>query len=177
MSGDEQPDGDPVASLLACYDDALPVVYGYVLRRCTDRAVAEDVTSETFLAAMDAARNGTSVPGTGWLIGIARHKLADHWRRMQRTPLPTDDLPDQTVDRWDAELDRIVAEYTMSRLAPMYRAALTLRYVDDLPVADCATILDRTHGATEALLTRAKRAFRAAYPDQQPQPSRGGGHA
>jgi RNA polymerase sigma-70 factor (ECF subfamily) len=38
-----------------------------------------------------------------------------------------------------------------------------LRYVDDLPVADVATALDRTVRATEALLVRARRAFRALY--------------
>ena len=38
------------------YDEALPAVYGYVIHRCADRRVAEDVTSETFLAAMDSVR-------------------------------------------------------------------------------------------------------------------------
>ena len=41
---------------MALYDDALPAVYGYFVRRCGDRGAAEDLTSETFLAAMDAAR-------------------------------------------------------------------------------------------------------------------------
>lgn len=170
------PDG-----LLAVYDDALPAVYGFVVRRCGDRAVAEDVTSETFLAAMDTVRRDTSTePSTPWLIGIARHKLADHWRRMQRTPEPVDDLPESADDAWDAHLDAMVAHHTLATLSPIHRSALTLRYVDDLPVAQCAEILDRTVGATEALLTRAKRAFRAAYPDHQPDhtpSSRRGGRA
>jgi RNA polymerase sigma-70 factor, ECF subfamily len=45
--------GEP---LLAAYDVALPEVYGYLLPRCGDRAVAEDLTAETFLAAVDAVR-------------------------------------------------------------------------------------------------------------------------
>lgn len=165
-------------ALLSVYDEALPSVYGYVVRRCADRAVAEDVTSETFLAAMDTVRRDASaVPSTPWLIGIARHKLADHWRRMRRTPEPVDELPETTDDDWDAHLDRMVAHHTLATLGPAHRAVLTLRYVDDLPVADCAQILDRTVGATEALLTRAKRAFRAAYPENEFQSSRRGGHA
>ena len=152
-------------ALLDLYDEALPAVYGYVVRRCTDRRVAEDVTSETFLAAMDTVRRDDDTrPTTPWLIGVARHKLADHWRRAQRTPEPVPDLPDTGTDEWDAHLDRIVAEQTLARLAPIHRSVLTLRYVDGLPVADCAHILDRTVGATEALLTRAKRAFRQEYP-------------
>ncbi|MFP3670944.1 sigma factor, partial [Priestia sp. SIMBA_032] len=74
-------------ALLALYDEALPAVYGYLIRRAGDRNVAEDITSDTFLAAMDRARVDDSVePSIPWLIGIARHKLADHWRKMQRTP-------------------------------------------------------------------------------------------
>jgi RNA polymerase sigma-70 factor (ECF subfamily) len=41
--------------------------------------------------------------------------------------------------------------------------ALTLRYLDAQPVAVVAAQLDRTVGATEALLTRSKVAFRRAY--------------
>lgn len=171
-------DDSGAQALLAVYDEALPAVYGYVLRRCSDRRVAEDVTSETFLAAMDTVRRDPDTrPGVGWLIGVARHKLADHWRRSQRTPEPVGDVPEKAHDEWDTHLDTMVAHHTLRQLAPMHRAVLTLRYVDDLPVATCAAVLDRTVGATEALLTRAKRAFRAAYPQSDTQTAGRGGHA
>lgn len=157
--------GSGAGALLEIYDDAVPVVYGYLLRRCRDTAVAEDLTSETFLAAMDAARRGAMPSaGTAWLVGVARHKLADHWRRAARTATPVADVPETVHDGWDAELDRLVAEHVLARLTPLHRAVLTLRYVDDLTVADCAEHLGRTVSATEALLTRAKRDFRAHYP-------------
>ena len=47
--------------------------------------------------------------------------------------------------------------------APPHRAALTLRYLDDLPVPEVAALLGRTLHATEALLVRARAAFRRAY--------------
>ncbi|ETA05846.1 MULTISPECIES: RNA polymerase sigma factor [Gordonia] len=177
MSSDQAASSGP-EGLLAVYDQALPAVYGFVVRRCADRRTAEDVTSETFLAAMDSVRRHRDTePTTPWLIGIARHKLADHWRRAQRTPEPVEDVPDRGDDPWDAELDRMVAHHTLGQLSPIHRAVLTLRYVDDLPVGECAETLGRTVGATEALLTRAKRAFRAAYPEPQRQSSGRGGHA
>lgn len=43
-------------ALVALYDQALPDVYGYLASRCGSATVAEDLTSETFLAAVDAIR-------------------------------------------------------------------------------------------------------------------------
>jgi RNA polymerase sigma-70 factor (ECF subfamily) len=154
--------------LLRLYDPALPQVYGYLLRRCGRREIAEELTSETFLAAAAAVQRGDAPLDVGWLIGVARHKLADHWRRLAREERglravaadPTDQPPD---DPWDAELDTLRANETLARLAPQHRLALTLRYVDDLPVAQVAELLDRTLHATEALLVRARRAFRDRY--------------
>ena len=46
---------DPAFGLLKLYDDALPHVYGYLLARCGDTGLAEDLTAESFLAAVHAA--------------------------------------------------------------------------------------------------------------------------
>ncbi|MGV0834105.1 RNA polymerase sigma factor [Mycolicibacterium thermoresistibile] len=167
-----EPDPQPAPqALLGLYDEALPQVYGYFVRRCADRATAEDLTSETFLAAMDAAHRDARTPITvPWLIGVARHKLADHYRRRhQRQSIPVAEVPEATEpsDEWDAELDRIVAESVLARLPDHHRAVLALRYLDDCSVPECAQLIGRTVHATEALLVRARRAFRHAYPDRE----------
>lgn len=164
MSAAPSPPDAPRA-LLALYDQALPAVYGYFARRCGDRSTAEDLTSETFLAAMDTARKADppdiTVP---WLMGVARHKLADHFRRgRERRAVAVADVPEPSGDTWEAELDRIVAEATLRRLAEPHRAVLTLRYMDDCSVPECAELIGRTVHATEALLVRARRAFRNSY--------------
>lgn len=153
---------------MALYDEALPVVYGYFVRRCGDRGTAEDLTSDTFLAAMDAARKDVTPPmSVPWLIGVARHKLADHYRRRHdRFSVPVAEVPEHDpVDDWDAELDRIVAESVLARLPEHHRTVLALRYMDDCTVSECAELIGRTVHATEALLVRARRAFRAQYPE------------
>lgn len=158
---------DQGPALLALYDAALPEVYGYLVRRCEGAAVAEDLTAETFLAAVAAVQKG-SVPAmsTAWLIGVARHKLVDHWRRRARDErnlaAVADDL-DADDDPWEAHLDASVAHEVLARLGAHHRAALTLRYLDGLPVAEVAEHLGRTLHATEALLVRARLAFRRAY--------------
>lgn len=163
------PEPDQRAALLELYDSALPDVYGYLVARCGSAAVAEDLTSETFLAACDAIERG-SVPDLtiAWLIGVARHKLVDHWRRLAREErkLALVDT-DEVDDRWDAQLDVLRAHEVLAGLGPHHRSALVLRYLDGLPVPEVAAHLDRTVHATEALLVRARRAFRTAYGEEE----------
>ncbi len=162
---------DPAVGLLELYDEALPHVYGYLLARCGDAGLAEDLTAEAFLAAVHAVRKpGAPRPSIAWLIGVARHKLADHWRRAareQRGLRLLDHEPDPAEDPWETVLDRIRAREVLGRLGPHHQAALSLRYLDGLPVPEVARHLDRTVHATEALLVRARAAFRRIYEGEE----------
>jgi RNA polymerase sigma-70 factor (ECF subfamily) len=157
--------------LVALYDRALPQVYGYLLPRCGSASIAEEVTAETFMAAVTAAKRGTVADLTiAWLVGVARHKLVDHWRRMEREERSLSAVHggrDDVDDPWDAHLDADVAHAALSRLPSPQRAALTLRYLDGLPVADVANLLGRSVHATETLLVRARAAFRRAYEESE----------
>ena len=156
----------PDPGLLSLYDRALPEVYGYLLARCGQRALAEDLTAETFLAAVRAEADGGRQTTVPWLIGTARHKLVDHWRRLEREERSLrllDGGTSQSEDPWDEELDTLRAQQVLAELSPAHRAALTLRYLDDLPVPQVAALLGRTLHATEALLVRARTAFRLRY--------------
>jgi RNA polymerase sigma-70 factor (ECF subfamily) len=166
--------GEPAKDVfIAFYDQALPHVYGYLSSRCSDRAVAEEITSEVFLAAVDSARKEPAAPmSVPWAIGVARHKLVDHWRRESRKERGLRALAEEfgaaeADDPWDVRLDAMRARQLLDLLAPYHRAALTLRYLDDLSVPDIAAALGRTVHATEALLVRAKVAFRRAYEGEE----------
>ena len=163
--------GDQGMVLLEIYDEALPQVFGYLRPRCGDETTAEDLTAETFLAAVSAIER-QSVPQltTAWLIGVARHKLADHWRRRAREERKLrkveHETTDPTDDPWDARIDAAHAQEVLAGLGSHHRAALTLRYLDGLPVPEVARHLGRTVHATEALLVRARTAFRNAYGEE-----------
>jgi RNA polymerase sigma-70 factor, ECF subfamily len=156
----------------AVYPRALPQVYGYLLPRCGSTAVAEDLTAETFMAAVAAVGQGR-VRGAdvtvAWLVGVARHKLADHWRRAsreQRSLAAVATLAEDADDPWDEHLDAQVAHAALARLAGPQRAALTLRYLDGLPVSEVAACLGRSLHATETLLVRARAALRRVYQEE-----------
>ena len=156
--------------MVAIYHLALPQVYGYLLPRCGNAALAEDLTAETFVAAVGATRQGL-VPNVNvaWLVGIARHKLVDYWRRAareQRSLALVENDSEGVADPWEEWLDAEVAHAALSRLPPPQRAALTLRYLDGLPVADVASHLGRSLRATETLLARARAALRRIYVEE-----------
>lgn len=155
-------------ALLALYDRALPQVYGYLVSRCGDDALAEDLTAEAFLAAVDAVKRDAVPQLTiAWLVGVARHKLVDHWRRREREDrklaLVHADTPDAEEIEWDERLDAARAHEVLDAMGPHHRSALTLRYIDGLSVPEVAEQLGRTVHATEALLVRARIAFRKLH--------------
>ncbi|HET6967993.1 MAG TPA: RNA polymerase sigma factor [Ornithinibacter sp.] len=151
--------------LLAVFDRALAEVYGYLLHRCRAKALAEDLASETYLGALDSIRRGYAGEVTvAWLIGIARHKLADHWRREEREQRHLAAVaaepagPDLAV-----EVEPDLGIEVLGLLSPSHRAALTLRHVDGLSVQEVADLLGRSLHSTETLLVRARAAFRTKY--------------
>ncbi len=152
----------------AFYDRALPVVYGYLWRRCGgDEAEAMDLTQETFLGAVRALQGGADVEEPlSWVMSIARRRLVDHYRRTEvrhrAYPLlqPADHSPAVT----DSAEPKLLA--ALEALPLHYRMALVLRYVDDLSVDDVARLLEKSPVATESLLARARTALAEAYEDQ-----------
>jgi RNA polymerase sigma-70 factor (ECF subfamily) len=60
-------------------------LYRYALFRLHDAQLAEDMVQETFLAALHAQErfSGRSSEKT-WLVGILKHKIADHIRKVSR---------------------------------------------------------------------------------------------
>lgn len=156
---------------MAIYSVALPQVYGYLLPRCGSVAVAEDLTAETFMAAVAAVRQGRVRELTvAWLVGVARHKLVDHWRRVAREQrgLAAVELDQQeSADPWGEVLDAQAAHTALLRLSMPHRLALTLRYLDGLSVPEVAEHVGRSVHATETLLVRARAALRRVYQEEE----------
>jgi RNA polymerase sigma-70 factor (ECF subfamily) len=151
----------------AIYPTALPQVYRYLLPRCGSLTVAEDLTAETFMAALAAGRRRPAPQvSVAWLIGIARHKLVDHWRRAvreQRGLAAIEREGPASDDPWSEVLDTQDLHMALLRLSLPQRTTLVLRYLDGLPVPEVAEHLERSGHATETLLVRARAALRRIY--------------
>lgn len=165
---------DPVA-FGAFYDEALPAIYGYFLRRCGGRAAtAEDLTQEVFMAAMRRiTQGGTTIEEPiRWLFGIARHRLIDYYRQTLREServVPWSDRAEQQADGRDdveALIDRDAAIAALDALAPAQRVVLVLRYLEGMGIPEIAMATGKSVHAIESLLVRGRAAFKRTYVEQ-----------
>ncbi len=147
-------------TLCAFYRLHLPSVYGYLLRLCAgDRAEAEDLTQDVWLALVEELRRGhIDRADVRWLITVARSKFLDHARRER---LGWSKLA--LIRRSDESLEEPTSMVVLDRLAglqPLHRAVLVMRYVDGLPVGEIAAAIGREKTATNSLLARARSELR-----------------
>jgi RNA polymerase sigma-70 factor (ECF subfamily) len=174
--GLEREVGTPLASAFATddafrawYERTLPRVYGFLLARTADVSLAEELSQQTFLAAIEQRRrfDGRADVVT-WLCGIARHKLADHFRRLEREErrgrrAAIAELPMDAPD-WRADVEeRDAIRDAVRQLPAAQRAVLLFVDLDGLSVPEAARLLGKSTGAAHSLLFRARESFRAVY--------------
>jgi RNA polymerase sigma-70 factor (ECF subfamily) len=150
------------------YDHALDEVYGYLARSVVgNRSVAEDLTQETFAAAAVAAKAGRPEALTmPWIMGVARHKLVDHYRRTARDErhlaLVWADRSDSFEVDFPDDADPPRVLEMLRDLSPEHRLVMILKYVDELSAQEIAIMLDRSLEAAKSLLSRARKALAAS---------------
>ncbi|MBM4091629.1 MAG: sigma-70 family RNA polymerase sigma factor [Planctomycetes bacterium] len=174
--------GEP-AAWHALYDAYAPAIWSAVARRlgpCS--ADVADVVQETFLAAARTARNFDSAQGTlwSWLSGIARHHVAQHFRKEQRQTriVQAAAALGSRHDEVQAWLERpaagpldalVTAEMalliraTLASLSGDYEDLLARKYLDGVSVEQMADERATSETAVRSRLARARKAFRQAF--------------
>lgn len=154
----------------AWYEAEYAPLEGYVLWRCGGlRDLADDVLQDTWLVAVRRVRRFDPEAGSfgGWLRGIAANVLRGHLRTRRRhdgrrAPMPEVGADDPAVI--DRERAGRVARALVA-LPDRYEAALRMKYLDRMSVAEIAADWGDTEKAVESVLARARAAFREAYGD------------
>jgi RNA polymerase sigma-70 factor (ECF subfamily) len=166
--------GDPEA-FGQLYDRYVDVVYRYVQYRVSNAALAEDLTSETFLRAL---RRITSYTWQGrdfgaWLVTIARNLIADHYKSGRyRLELATSDLVEAGADRSEEGPENEVLTgitngvllEAVKRLNPEQQECIALRFLQGMSVAETAQIMGKNEGAIKALQYRAVKSLSRLLP-------------
>ena len=156
-AGDSEAFGD-------LYDHYWPQVHRYLLTRTRSVAVAEDLTSETFLRALRRVR-GFRWQGRdfgAWLITIARNLATDHHgAASSRLEVVQDDMSHHDTPAEGPE-DEVMAAATsalllraLADLPREQRTCLELRFLEGRTIAGTAHVLARSEGAVKQLQRRA----------------------
>jgi len=155
------------------YDRYVTLVYRYIYYRVGGQALAEDLTSETFVRALRRMRTFTwqGKDFGAWLVTIARNLVADHFKsgryRLEITtaellgPEPIEQGPEGAV------LSRLTNRTLLDavrRLGAEQQECIILRFLQDMSVSETAKIMGKNDGAIKALQYRAVRSLARLLP-------------
>ncbi|PFG32601.1 RNA polymerase sigma factor [Sanguibacter antarcticus] len=135
-----------------------------VLRLCRTVAGvhdAEDVWSETFLAALrayPALPADTNVEA--WLVTIARRKSIDALRAAGRRPVPVETVPERGAHEATGDPDLVTA---VAALPLRQREAIAFHYLVGLPYAQVAEIVGGSEPAARRAAADGMKALRRTY--------------
>lgn len=164
-------DRKATARLVELHSDT---VYRYVWRRLSPKVdMVDDIVQEVFVSAWRALKSysGESSLQT-WLLGIARFKVEDHYRRTLNGPLTAVELEsDSPAFADDLDLDAALdqsrqAERAAAVLAEIpyeYAIALRWRYWEGRSAREMALASGRTEKAVERILSRARQHFKLRW--------------
>jgi RNA polymerase sigma-70 factor (ECF subfamily) len=142
------------------YERYVTRVYRYLLVRVGSVAEAEDLTSQTFLVAMENLdKYKGERPFLAWLFGIARHKVADKYRKQKLELMleTAEDMADPQDDPDDIVSQKLQIEAVAQKLQTLSsdRAeVISLRLFGGLDIPEIARLMRKQEPAVRMLLHR-----------------------
>lgn len=151
------------------YDRYVERIYAYIYHRVGQADLAEDLTGQVFMRMLEAVRSGKGwrTSFSGWLYRIAHNLVIDHYRRKHRATLvdiddaePVQAQAGDPVRSVETQYERERLRTALAKLTEEQSQVISLRFLEDLSIAEVADIMEKTEGAVKALQYRAVLALR-----------------
>jgi RNA polymerase sigma-70 factor (ECF subfamily) len=143
------------------YDRYHQGIYRYLYYRTGDPKIAEDLTADVFLRMVQSLGSirPERTPLSAWLFQVARNLVIDHYRRSAAHPVVN---INENLDGGEPAVDKLVERRLTSdvlagvlgRIEETQRDVLLLRFIEGLPIAETARILQKSEDAVKALQYR-----------------------
>lgn len=162
----EQRTGRKNEAFAVLYTQHVNRVYGYLLTRVANVADAQDLTAQTFLVALQKISQYRGDGSFGaWLLGIARHKLIDQYRK--KRPIVSLDQLDNLMPNAPS-LDDVVGRQlrieqvilALQSITPDRAEALVLNIFGGLKLAEVGQVMGKSEAAAKMLVHRAIKDLR-----------------
>src|SRR5919202_5656872 len=157
--------GGDQAAFAAIYDYFAEPLFHFLLVRCRDAAVAEELTGELWMRVVErfpafrCPRDNPQMALAAWLYQIARNLAIDSYRRRSAAQVPlAETIPsreaplDERVIGGEAQQELCAA---LSKLTPEQREVLLLRFIEQRSTAEVAALTGRAGGAVQVMQHRA----------------------
>ena len=164
--------GGDRAAYAGLYERYIDKIFRYISYKVADRALAEDLTSQTFLKAWDAIGDYEfrNHPFGAWLFRIAHNLVVDH-HRSKKEVVTLDDASRQLehkASQDEIRPEKMLAELISSarvrsaieRLTEEQQQVLILRFFEGLSTGEVAELMGKRRGAIRGLQFRALSALR-----------------
>jgi RNA polymerase sigma-70 factor (ECF subfamily) len=145
------------------FDKYYTEILGYIYHCTFNRTVAEDLTSNVFLAVFRhlGQYRWRQAPFRAWIYRIAINEVRMHWRRQKRIRIvslqPVDEghnsVPSPEESTAASEEYRLVHK-ALLELPLKYRTVIILRYFEGKGIADIGEITETKEGTVKAQLHR-----------------------
>ena len=141
-------------------------IFRFVKMKVPTAETAQDITSDVFVQSWIYIGKGNTVTHfRGLIYKIARNKIAEYYRSAEyRKVISLEELPHgllrTTISIDEREIDTAALVEALYALSDDHTEVLTLRYIEDLKVAEIAVILGKKSSATSVILHRAKQALK-----------------
>ncbi len=150
----------------ALYDLYIKRIYRFVFFKVSGHEEAEDITSEVFLKAWNYISEKKDIKSfSGLLYRIARNSIIDLYRSksLQANPLLLSELPEgmelgdagKWVEKVGGALEAKRIIQALKKLKQEYQEVVTLKYIDELSVAEISEITGKGKIAVRVTLHRA----------------------
>jgi RNA polymerase sigma-70 factor (ECF subfamily) len=155
-------------------------VFSLIFRMVRDRALAEDLSQETFIKALNAIDSyRPEFKFSSWIFKIANNAAIDQIRRREIDTLSLDGSPHATSQeeieatslqvsaKGQSPLEALesrelggLIELAIGKLRPEYRSCILLRHVEGLAYEEIAELLELPLGTVKTYIHRARNELR-----------------
>jgi len=155
------------AALRALHQRFYEPVARYIRFKVADGQTVEDLSGEVFVRVLEGLRRGQAWRDSpqGWVMGIARHVVTDHYRRRERAvevklsdELVANGVASPPQQAWLNERKRRLVQ-AIEQLTEEQREVILMRFIEGINIEGVAKALNKTPGAVKGLQYRALQAL------------------
>ena len=145
------------------YIEIYPQLMRYALSLCKDRALAEDLVSETMLKAVETLNKSDTVEDLcAWCVTVLRNKFFDHKKKKREDQLNEEKPQDQTLASHEAQEDpfaSILYQDCIARLSPDHAEVLLMNNLKGLTAKVIAELMNKPQNTVLTWLSKARSQF------------------